>query len=111
MLRGNIEASYHTLRHRLPLSTNFAAYQRLMLSTCHGLSQPSVLHFPLQAFTAHDGARYWLRIAISAYPTCIRRPHSDGGSRQNIAMPLGMEKLEWFGYPMLKTYGRYDYTF
>ena len=25
-----------------------------------------------------------------------------GGSRQNTAMTFGMEKLEWFGYPMLK---------
>ena len=31
-----------------------------------------MLHLPLQAFTAGDGARYWLRIVISAYPICIR---------------------------------------
>ena len=29
-------------------------------------------------------------------PTCIRRP------RRNIAIPFGMEKLEWFGYPTVK---------
>ena len=39
-----------------------------------------------------------LIIAISAYTTCIRRPRQ-GGSRQNIAMPCGTEKLEWCGYP------------
>ena len=33
---------------------------------------------------------YRLRIAISAYPTCIRRPRY-GGSRRNIAMPFGMD--------------------
>jgi len=35
------------------------------------------------AFRARDGARYWLRIAISANPTCIRRPV--GGK-----VPVGM---------------------
>jgi len=38
-------------------------------------------------------ANYSLRIEILAYPTCIRRPHWGGGSRRNIAMMLGMEKL------------------
>jgi len=36
--------------------------------------------------------RYSLRIEILAYPTCIRRPRK-GGSRRNIAMPFGVEKL------------------
>ena len=30
-----------------------------------------------------------------------RRPRY-GGSRWNIAIPFGMEKLEWLGYPMVK---------
>ena len=34
-------------------------------------------------------------------PTCIRRPRY-GGSRSNIAMSFGTEKLEWRGYPMVK---------
>ena len=37
-----------------------------------------------------------LRIAISAYPTCIPR------SRRNIAMTFSIEKLEWFVYPRWK---------
>ena len=41
-----------------------------------------------------------LRIAISAYPTCIRRPRQKD-SRQNIAMPFDREKLGWLGYPMV----------
>jgi len=56
-------------------STNSVAYQRLVLQTCHGPSQLSVLHLPLERFTARSEARYWLRIAISAYPTCTRRRH------------------------------------
>jgi len=37
-----------------------------------------------------------LRIAISAYLTCIQRPH------WNSAMPFVMQKLEWCGYPVVK---------
>jgi len=50
---------------------------------------------------------YWSRSQIIvgnryfSYPTCILRPRK-GGSRRNIAMPFGMEKLEWYGYPMVK---------
>ena len=43
------------------------------------------------ALTARGGARYWLRIAISAYPTRIRR-HRYDGPRRNVAMTL--KKLE-----------------
>jgi len=51
------------------------------------------LHLPLERFTTRSDA-----IAISAYPTCIPRP------RRNIAMPFGIAKLEWFGYPMMKKF-------
>ena len=36
-------------------------------------------------------------------PICIRRPHL-GGSYWNIAITFGMEKLEWFGYLMVKKF-------
>jgi len=39
---------------------------------------------------------------IYAYPTCIRPPRHGRGARRNIAMPFGMEKLQWCGYPMVK---------
>jgi len=29
-------------------------------------------------------------------------PFRGGGSRRNIAMPFGTEKLDWLGYPMVK---------
>jgi len=41
-------------------------------------------------------ARHSLRIEILPYPTCIRRPRS-GGCHRNIAMPFGIERLEWCG--------------
>jgi len=34
-----------------------------------------------------------------------------GGSRQNIAIPFGTDKLEWCGYPMVKKFWRYLYSF
>jgi len=40
----------------------------------YGQSLLSVLHLALGAFTARDIARYWLKIAIFAYSTCIPRP-------------------------------------
>ena len=60
------------------------------------------IHLARQRFTACNGDRYWPKIAIFAYPTCIRCPHWGGGSRWNIAMTIGMEKLEWCGYPTVK---------
>jgi len=55
------------------------------------------MHCTVEMLMTHDGlavidakARYWSRIAIFAYPTCIRRPHY-GGFRQNIAITFGME--------------------
>jgi len=34
-----------------------------------------------------------------------------GGSRRNSATPFGMEKLKWFGYPMVEKFRRYLYSF
>ena len=38
---------------------------------------------------------------------CLPHLHSTprwrgGGSRRNITIPFGVEKLEWLGYPMVK---------
>ena len=105
-LRRNVEASCHTLRRRLPPSTNSAAYQRLVSPTCHGPSQLSVLHLVLEPFTARDGARYWLRIAIFfTHPTCIRCI-----PRRNIATTFGMEKLEWCRGVDTRWWKHFEYT-
>jgi len=104
-LRRNVEAFCHkhfvvVSRHKQTPPLN---YQRLV-STRHGPSQLNVLHLMLETFTARDGPRYWLIIAIFAYPTYIRRPRPLGGSRRNIAMSFGTEKLEWFGYSKVKIF-------
>jgi len=82
--------------------------QRLVSSIRHGPTQLSVLHLALQAFTARGGARYWLRITISAYPHLHLTPL--------CGVPVGilswrMVKPEWFGYPMVKKNWSYDYLF
>jgi len=55
-------------------------------------------------------AIYSSRIAIFAYPTCIRPPPL-GDPRGNIAITFGMEKREWCGYPTTKEFQRYVYLF
>jgi len=69
-----------------------------------------LLHLAREQFAACDGARYWLRIAIFAYPTCIRR-FRQGDLRQNIAMTFGTKKLEWCGYPTVKKILKINYSF
>ena len=51
--------------------------------------------------TTRNEARYWLSIAISVYITLFDAPVR-GGSRRNIAITVGMKKVECFGYPMVK---------
>jgi len=47
-------------------------------------------------------ANYSSRMAICAHSTSFDAPL--GGALRNINMTVfGMEKLEWFGYPMVKT--------
>jgi len=54
-------------------------------------------------------ARYSLRIAISAYPTCIRDAPVMGVPVGILLCCLAWKKLEWRGYPMVKK--KYDDTF
>jgi len=50
-----------------------------------------------------DKARYWSQIVIFSYPLAFDAPVR-GGPRRNIAIPFGTEKLEWWGYPMVKKF-------
>ena len=105
----NVEASCHRHFRRL-LSQKTAAYYHSLPAMCH--NERYAARAPLAtvdnnwlvaAFTALTKARYRLRIAISAYPTCIRHPRK-GDFHQNIATPFGMEELEWCGYQMVKNF-------
>ena len=89
-LRRITSSPSQTLRRRLVRTTNDGR--------CGVLgSTPSVaaLFFTLRMYAA-----IFVQNRVFAYPTCIRRPRQ-GGSRRNIAIPFGMEKLEWLGYPMV----------
>ena len=48
-----------------------------------------------------DKARYWSKIVIFHTPPLHSTPPL-GGPRRNTAIPFGVEKLEWWGYPMVK---------
>jgi len=68
--------------------------------------------WPAAALRARSEARYRLRSAISAYPTCIRRPPSKGGgSRRNIPMPFGTKKTRMAWLPDGEKCWRYVYSF
>jgi len=101
----NVEASCH--KHFVVFSGN--QHRRLLPAMFHNLrdgGRPPTTAFTTPAccsINTGSQARYMLRIAISTYRTCIRRP-SYGGSCRNIAMPFGMAKLEWRGYPMVKNF-------
>ena len=58
---------------------NTAAYYQRCVTTCATVAvvytgDPVENTLPVAALTAGTKARYRLRIAISAYPNCIRRP-------------------------------------
>jgi len=44
-------------------------------------------------------------------PPAFDAPLGGRDSRRNIAMPFGIEKLEWWIYQMMKKFGRYVYSF
>ena len=48
-----------------------------------------------------DTASYWLKIANFSYPTLVWRPGS-GRTRQNFRMKLSVQKLEGWGYCVVK---------
>jgi len=67
--------------------------------------------WPVAALTPRSEARYWLRIAISAYHTSIRCPRFIEGFPLEYCHAVRMEKLEWLVYPTVKKFGRYLYSF
>jgi len=47
-----------------------------------------------------DEARYLSKIVVFSYPLAFDAPVR--GPRRNTAIPFGVEKLECWGYPMVK---------
>jgi len=56
----------------------------------------------------------WSQVLAQNRDFCLYHLHSTpslGGSRRNIAMTFSREKLEWCGYPTVKKFRRYLYSF
>jgi len=49
-----------------------------------------------------DKARYWSKIVIFFIPFAFDAPVR--GSPRNIAIPFGVGKLKWWGYPTVKNF-------
>jgi len=91
----NVEVSCH--KHFVVFSGN--QHCCLLSAMCHNLrhagrAPPATALTTPACCSVNTGsqARYRLRIAISAYRTCIRRR----------GVPVGTEKLEWCSYPTVK---------
>ena len=88
---------------------NTAAYYQRCVTTCETLAvvhrRLCWQHWPVVALTAGTKARYRLRIAISAYPTCIRRPVRGIPSEYCYAVWRGITRMAWLtdGKRMLMT--------
>jgi len=51
------------------------------------------------------------KTSVFSYDLAFDAPVRGVRSRRNSATPFGMEKLEWLGYPMVKKFRRYLYSF
>jgi len=112
-LRHNVKVSCHdswTLCRRPPPSRSFAAYQRLVSSTCHGTSLLSVLHLAVDAFTACDGAKYWLRWRFLPTPPAFNAPVRGCPSKYCHDVWYGKTKMVWLTDGE-KFWRRYIYSF
>ena len=84
--------------------TGYRAWRLVVQYPQQTKSRPQVRYTTtVQQLSVDRKARYSLRIEMLASPTCTRRLHW-GAPRRNIAIPFGMEKLRWFGYPIVKTF-------
>ena len=104
--RRNIEASCHTLRRRLPSKTNAVAQQRLVSSTRWSVAAKYI------ALRVHSTP--WSQVLAQNRDFCLPHLYSTpplGVLRRNIAMTFGTEKLERCGYPTVKIFWRYLYSF
>jgi len=61
------------------------------------------VRFPICLPQFRDKAGYWSQIMICLYPLAFTAPVRGGGPRHNIAIPFGVERLEWWGYPTVYT--------
>ena len=85
---------------------------------CSAWRRPSRVYFSHFAtrtvYNTVDLYAVYAAIFVQNRVFCLPHLHSTlplGGSRPNIAIPLGTEKLVWLGYPMVKKIRIYLYSF
>jgi len=97
-LRRNVEASCHkhfAVVSREQQTTPLTSDECHKLS-CHGPAILCVLHLAVESLTTRSGARYWRRIVMFAYSTCVRRPRQGGGFPSEYCYNVWyMEMPEW----------------
>jgi len=74
--------------------------------------------WPLSVLVANEPKNTNGRLAIPAlagllvsYSLALHSTPPLGSSHRNSTTPFGVEKLEWLGYPMVKKFRRYLYSF
>jgi len=112
-LRRITSSPSQTLRRRLVRTTNDGRRRE-----CSARRRSSRLYFShLSTRTVYntvDLYAVYAAIFVQNRVLCLLHLHSTpplGGSRRNIAIPFGTDKLEWLGYPMVKKFQRYLYSF
>jgi len=83
---------------------NTAAYYQRCVINCEKVAvhrRPRLQHLPVAALTQAVKPDIGSESRFLLTPPALDASVS-GGSRRNIAMPFGMEKLEWRGYPKVK---------
>jgi len=102
-----------TLRRRLVRTTNDGRRRE-----CSARRRPSRLYFSHFAtrtvYNTIDLYAVYAAIFVQNRVFCLPHLHLTpqlGGSRRNIAISFGMEKLEWLGHPMVKKIRRHLYSF
>ena len=89
----NVEVSCH--KHSVVFSRN--QHRRLLPAMCHNLRDsgrgpPATVFITSGSCSVNTGSQARLRIAISAYPTCIQHPRQGGGR-----VPSEYRHPVWYG--------------
>jgi len=91
---------------------NTAAYYQRCVIYCETVAihrRPRLQHLPVAALT--QAFKPDIGSESRFLPTHLHSTPPLEGSRRIIAMPFGMEKLEWRGYPTVKNFWWYVYSF
>ena len=110
----NIESSCHTLCRRLASKTNSVAHQRLASSTRWSVAAKCIQSHRVDSRVyCTSRSQHAMEPATSSesrfLPTLPAFVAPVRGVR--VAIQFSAEKLDWLGYPKVKTVWRYNYSF